>query len=72
MVADSDPGSTITDNDGNIYDIVQIGTQYWTVQNWKCTTLDDGTSIPNVTDDTTWAGLTTLARAAYGNDEGNV
>jgi uncharacterized protein (TIGR02145 family) len=60
--------ATVTDYDGNVYDTVVIGTQRWTKQNWKCTRLNNGTSIPNVTDGTTWAGLTTLARAAYDNN----
>lgn len=66
------PPSTITDYDGNVYDVVQIGTQYWTVQNWKCTKLNNGTVIPNITDGAEWAGLTTGARCAYDNDENNV
>lgn len=64
--------TTVTDNDGNIYDVVLIGTQRWTVQNWKCTTLDNGASIPNVTDATAWSNLTTLGRCAYDNNESNV
>lgn len=64
--------TTVTDNDGNVYDVVLIGTQRWTVQNWKCTTLDNGTSIPNVTDNTAWSNLTTLGRCAYDNNESNV
>lgn len=63
------PPSTLIDYDGNVYDVIQIGTQYWTKQNWKCTKLNNGTAIPNVTDGATWAGLTTLARCAYNNDE---
>ena len=62
------PSSTLTDYDGNIYDVVQIGSQYWIKQNWKCTHLNDGTVIPEVTNDTTWAGLTTGALCAYNND----
>jgi hypothetical protein len=64
--------TSVTDNDGNIYDVVQIGTQYWTLQNWKCTTLDNGDPIPNVTNNASWAALTTLGRCAYDNDENNV
>jgi len=64
--------ATVTDYDGNVYDTVVIGTQRWTKQNWKCTRLNNGNSIPNVTDQTTWEGLTTLARCAYNNDLNNV
>ena len=60
--------STMTDYDGNVYDTICIGTQEWIVQNWKCTHLNDGTSIPEVTDNTTWAGLSTGALCAYNND----
>lgn len=64
--------STMTDYDGNVYDTICIGTQEWIVQNWKCTHLNDGTSIPEVTDNTTWAGLTSGALCAYDNDWNNV
>lgn len=66
------PASIFTDADGNNYDVIQIGDQYWMKQNWKCTKLRDGTLIPNVTDQTTWDSLTTMARCAYNNDESKV
>lgn len=50
--------TSVTDYDGNIYDVVQIGSQYWTVQNWKCTKLNDGTPLTKVTSDATWAAAT--------------
>jgi len=61
--------STVTDYDGNVYDTVTIGTQIFTKQNWKCSRLANGSSIPLVTDGTTWIGLTTLARCSYNNDD---
>ena len=64
--------STMTDYDGNVYDTICIGTQEWIVQNWKCTHLNDGTTIPEVTNNTTWAGLTTMALCAHSNDWNNV
>jgi len=64
--------TTVTDIDGNVYDTVTIGSQIWTKQNWKATRLANGTSIPLVTDGTTWAGLTTLARCSFNNDLNNV
>jgi uncharacterized protein (TIGR02145 family) len=65
----TDPGSlTVTDYDGNIYHVVLIGTQYWTVENLKVSHLNDGTAIPNVTDNTAWGALTTPGRCVYNND----
>lgn len=64
--------TTMTDYDGNTYDVVHIGTQYWTKQNWKCTKLNDGTSIPEVTGNSAWAALTTKAWCYYNNDSGNL
>ena len=66
--------STIEDCDGNMYDVVQIGAQYWLKQNWKCTKLNDGTPLTKVTDNTTWANATTgnMYYCAYNNDESYV
>lgn len=67
----SNPGFLI-DIDGNVYSTVTIGSQVWLVTNWKCTKLNDGTTIPEVTDNTTWTGLITGALCAYNNDWNNV
>lgn len=66
--------TTVNDYDGNEYDVVQIGTQYWTVQNWKCTKLNNGTALTKVTDNTTWsnAGAGNLYYCAYNNNETDV
>jgi uncharacterized protein (TIGR02145 family) len=66
--------STMTDYDGNVYDTICRGTQEWTVQNWKCTKLNNGTSLTKVTSDSTWAAASTgdYYYCAYDNDEGNV
>ena len=54
--------------DGNVYSIVKIGSQIWIAENIKTTRLNDSTSIPNVTDQTIWASLTTPARCWCNND----
>ena len=52
---------TVTDVDGNLYHTVIIGNQTWMVENLQTTKYNDGTTIPNITDNTAWAGLTTGA-----------
>jgi uncharacterized protein (TIGR02145 family) len=59
---------TVIDYDGNEYDTVVIGTQTWLKQNLKVTHYNNGVPIPNVTDNTIWANLTTGARCYYNND----
>ena len=65
---DNNPSTSITDKDGNIYTSVTIGTQTWMVENLKTTKYNDGTAIPNVTDNTEWSNLTTSAYCWYDND----
>ena len=67
----NDPG-LLTDLDGNVYRTTKIGDQVWLADNWACTKLNDGTPIPNVTDDTSWATLITGAYCNYNNDISNV
>jgi uncharacterized protein (TIGR02145 family) len=59
---------TITDIDGNIYNTVLINEQCWMKENLKTTTYNNGTSIPNVTDDNAWSNLTFGAYAWFDND----
>ena len=58
----------VTDIDGNVYHTVTIGTQTWMVENLQTTKYRNGDPIPNVTDGTTWAGLTSSAYCWYNND----
>ncbi|HHS14246.1 MAG TPA: hypothetical protein ENN03_10840 [bacterium] len=60
---------TMTGNDGKTYQTIKIGNQWWMMENLKETKYRNGDAIPNVTDDTEWAGLSTGARCAYNNSE---
>ena len=50
---------------------VLIGTQQWSTCNLNVTTYRDGTPIPEVTDPSAWAALTTGAWCWYNNDSAN-
>ena len=58
--------------DGYSYAVVSIGDQCWFAENLRTTVYADGTSIPEVTDDAAWTGLSTGARCDYDNDATNV
>lgn len=50
---------------------VTICNQVWAIKNLDVTTYSDGTVIPQVTDPTAWANLTTGAWCYYNNDASN-
>lgn len=60
---------TMTGNDGKTYQTVKIGNQWWMAENLKETQYRNGNDIPEETDNTTWAGLSTGARCACNNSE---
>ncbi len=64
-------GGTITDIEGNIYLTDTIGTQIWMLENLKTTKYNDGTSIPSVINNDSWASLSTPAYCWYNNDIAN-
>jgi uncharacterized protein (TIGR02145 family) len=62
----------VTDNDGNTYKTVKIGTQIWSAENLKTTTYNDGTPIALITENEAWSNTTTGAYCNYKNLESNV
>ena len=62
-------GETVTDYDGNIYQIITIGTQTWMAENIKTTHFANGEFIPLITDNATWTGSITGAYCWYNNNE---
>jgi len=71
-VDDSDSLGTVTDYDGNVYQTIKIGDQWWMMENLKVTHYRNGDPIPHVTDGGEWSGLYTGAYCAYDNDPANV
>ena len=59
---------SVTDQDGNIYATIVIGSQEWMAENLRTTTYANGDLIPNVTDNTQWFSLNSGAWAHYDND----
>lgn len=59
------------DIDGNIYSSITIGTQCWLQKNLNVSKYRNGDLIPQVTDPTAWAALTTGAWCYYNNDPAN-
>ena len=64
-------GITVADKDGNTYKTIKIGSQTWMAENLRVTKYRNGDPIPNVTDNTNWASLTTGAYCWYNNDAAN-
>jgi uncharacterized protein (TIGR02145 family) len=63
---------TVTDIDGNVYQTVLIGDQWWMMENLKVTHYRNGEPIPHVTDGGEWDDLSSGAYCEYNNDPANV
>lgn len=61
--------TNVTDADGNVYNIVTIGTQKWMAKNLKTTKYKNGSAIPLVTDGTAWSNLSTPGYCLYENNQ---
>jgi uncharacterized protein (TIGR02145 family) len=58
---------TLIDIDGNIYESVKIGNQWWMAENLKVTHYRNGDSIPKVTDKIEWSTIISGAFCNYAN-----
>jgi len=59
---------TLEDKEGNVYATIMIGELEWMAENLRTTRYQNGDTIPNVTDSTSWAQLNTGAWVHYAND----
>lgn len=63
--------TTVTDIDGNVYNVVSIGNQCWMKENLKTTHYKNGAAIPSNLSDAQWQATTSGASADYNNDPTN-
>ena len=66
-----DSTGTVADYDGNVYQTIKIGDQWWMAENLKVTHYQNGDPIDHVTDGTEWSNLTTGAYCEHSNDPTN-
>lgn len=59
---------SMTDQAGNVYKTIVIGTQEWMAENLKTTVYSNGETIPNVTNNSQWEKLTNGAWSYYLHD----
>ena len=57
----------ITDIDGNEYNIIKIGNQWWMAENLKVTHYNNGDSIPSVTNNENWGNKMNGSTCSYEN-----
>jgi uncharacterized protein (TIGR02145 family) len=68
----SDSTGTVTDIDGNAYQTLKIGNQWWMTENLKVTHYRNGDPIPHVTDYGEWENFSEGAYCNYDNNLDNV
>ncbi len=59
---------TVTDIDGNVYQTIKIGDQWWMAENLNVTHYRNGDAIPYVTDNAEWSHLSGGGYCYYNND----
>jgi uncharacterized protein (TIGR02145 family) len=63
--------ATVTDIDGNIYNVVQIGNQCWMQENLKTSKYNDGTAITTGLSNEDWSNATSGAYSIYDDNADN-
>ena len=63
--------TTVTDIDGNVYNVVSIGNQCWMKENLKTIHYKNGVAIPTGLSDAQWQNTTSGACADYDNNPTN-
>ena len=63
---------TVPDVDGNIYQTVKIGDQWWMAENLKVTSYRNGEAIDQVNNGTVWSNTVEGAYCYFNNDQSNV
>jgi uncharacterized protein (TIGR02145 family) len=63
--------STVTDVDGNVYNVVSIGNQCWMKENLKTTKYRNGDNIVTTLNNAGWQNTTNGAFSIYDNDVAN-
>ena len=69
--ADTNHAQTATDYDGNVYHIVTIGTQAWTLENLKVKHYNNGDLVPEVQDSDSWINQASGAWCSFDNITNN-
>lgn len=62
---------SVTDFDGNIYDVISVGNQLWLTENLKTTHYLNGDLIPNITENMDWGQQNSGAYGDYDNNPEN-
>jgi uncharacterized protein (TIGR02145 family) len=70
-VSYSNDADVVIDIDDNVYQTVVIGTQTWMADNLRVSRYRNGTTIPNLADNTQWTNNTSGAFSYYNNNENN-
>jgi uncharacterized protein (TIGR02145 family) len=62
-------GGFVDDVDGNSYEVVRIGDQFWLSKNLRVTKYNDNTAIEKVEGDSEWSSTTNPAYSVYDNSD---